>query len=194
MAVQRIALELRAEIMAEVVADEIGAVGVIAVEAQQPAEGIVNRGVEGTGDDQGAQPRDRFRQLQLPGRLGRLLEVLRFQCVADVERMARYGAAGEDPADAFRQRLHGGDGGVVAEYLRRERPDVAQRHRAMSDGAPAIPAADPALDVEERDAIDGGAAELDRRTIEMVFVLAADGFDADVGRLHGGLTVLTLVA
>ena len=54
--------ELGAEVMAEVVRQEIGAVGVVAVEAVGLAEGVVDGGVEGAGGDERAERRDRLRQ------------------------------------------------------------------------------------------------------------------------------------
>ena len=62
---QRLAGELGAEVMAEVVRQEVGAVGVVAVEAVDLAEGVVQGGVEGAGGDQRAQRRDRLGQAQL---------------------------------------------------------------------------------------------------------------------------------
>ena len=63
-AVEVLALELGAEVVRQVVRHEVRAVGVIAVQAVDLAEGVVQGGVEGAGGDQRAELRDRLGELQ----------------------------------------------------------------------------------------------------------------------------------
>src|SRR5262249_49983366 len=78
---ERLAPELLAKVVAEVVGQEVGPVGVPAVEAVGLAEGVVQRRVERAGDDERAQRRDRLGQPQAPRQLAGRPVVLRLQRV-----------------------------------------------------------------------------------------------------------------
>ena len=171
--------------MAEVVTQEVGAVGVVAVEPVRLAEGVVQGRVEGAGAHEGGQRRDRLAQLPLPAHLLRGQQVLGLQLPGQVDRVAVLCLFLGDAGDALDERLHRREGGVVAQAARREGPHVAQRHRAEPAGRLAAARAHDALDVKERDAVNGRAAELDRRAVGVVLVAVANRLDADVGRLHG---------
>ena len=81
-AVQVFALEFGAQVVAQVVSQELRPVGVVAVEAVHLAEGVVQGGVEGAGRHERAQWRDRFGQMQAPRHLRRGLPIGRLQRVA----------------------------------------------------------------------------------------------------------------
>ena len=102
--------------------------------------------------------------------LGRGLVVLRLQRHGQVDRMADFRAAADDAADAFHQGLHRREGGVVGQDARRERPDVAERHRAEAAGRLAADGSHGALHVQQRDPVEDRAAELDRRAVQVILV------------------------
>src|SRR5205814_6229958 len=83
------------------------------------------------------------------------------------------------------QLLHRPEGVVVGELARRERPDVAQRHRPEPGRDPPGPGLDLDPDVEDGDPVEGDAAELDRAAVAVVLVVVGHVADADVGGSHG---------
>ena len=181
----------RAEVMAEVVAQEIGAVGVIAVEAVGLAESVVEGGVEGAGGDEGTQRRDRLGQPRF--RLTSAAALWNSGSSAQVRSIGWPVSVQPPMMRSMRsaRAFIGREGGVVGEQPRRERPDVAERHRAEAAGGLAADGSHHAVHVQQRDPVEGRAAELDRRAVQVVLVLVYDGFDADVGRFHG-LAILSI--
>ena len=159
--------------MAQVVADEIGAVGVVAVEAVHLAESVVQGGVEGTGGDQRAQRRDRLGQLQLRCvTSSAALMIFRLQDVGQVDRMARLSMQ-----SAVRSRRS-------ARPVPSWRPGCRRRTAFATGRTRRCPAASSRsrvppcrasvrtthVDVEEGGPVQGDAAELDRRAIEEILV------------------------
>ena len=122
----------------------------------------------GTGSDSAADDRRRGAQ------------VLRLEGAEDIDRVAAFVAGGRDLPQIVRQRAHGADAGLVRHG--RKRPGVAERHRSESPGFASAGGADPAVDVQQRDAIDRAAAELIGRAIAELLVPVIDLDDAGVGR------------
>jgi hypothetical protein len=75
------------------------------VEAVQFSEGVMDGGVEGAGHHQGAELGNRLGQLQLPGDLGRRLQISRFQGPVDVDRVAVLAVSAGELGDSLGQRF-----------------------------------------------------------------------------------------
>ena len=182
-----LALELGAEIVREIVRHELAAVGLIAADAVQLAEGVVQRRVERAGRRQRATASGSARPAHACGRAraprrGTGLSSVHIRSMGCPYGLVRRG----DVADAAGERLHGVQRLIVGQRARRPRPHVAHRHRAEAARALAVLRRDHAVDVQDGDAIGQRAAELQRRAIAMLLVGERDVVDLDVGRLAGG--------
>ena len=128
--VQPLAGELIAEVMRQVVVEELVGVGLVAVETVQLAVGIVERRVEGGGDDERGELGDAVREVVHLREVVAGKEEPRFEFVGDVDGMPREArhavGAGETTGDV----LHAGESLVVGQFLGRPGPSVAERHRA----------------------------------------------------------------
>ena len=175
------ALKIGPQITRHVMCHQIRAVGVVDVAAVNFSERIVERRVEGTGDDERAQLGDGFGERTLRGNLRSGLQTLGLENMRDVEWMPDLGAVARQPRDARRQRFHGLERRVVRHRGRRKRPHVAQRHRREAPGGLSVSRGDAAVNVQQRGAVDNAAAELVRRAVHVVFVAVNDFVDADIG-------------
>lgn len=182
-AAQVFALELGADVVAEILAHAIGAVGLVGAAAEEFAVGVVDGGIEGADDDEGAELRDGLLPLLLTGKAGRGGEVLILESDVDVDGMTG-GAGGVcDAFDFGGEQLHGVEGLLVAHELGGEAPDVAHGHGAEAALRAAETVLDDGVDVEHGDLVDDVAAELDWGAVEEVLVGGADLLDPDLDGL-----------
>ena len=98
-AIERFPGEIGAEVMAEIVIHEIGAVGVIAIQAVDLAEGVMQGGVERTGADERAEDGN-LRCYAAGG-----LDVFVLQRAGEIDRMAGFGATDGLAGRRVRRRL-----------------------------------------------------------------------------------------
>src|SRR5437660_10982410 len=94
-------------------------------------------------------------------------------------------AFGRDLGKSLSQGLHCSQGVIIAQHLRWERPDVSQRHGTEAASRLPTGAFDDRMHIEKRDAIDGHAAEFERRAIMKVLVIKGNIANADVGGFTG---------
>ena len=85
---------------------QIRAVGVVDVPAVNFSKRIMERRVEGTGNDERAQLGDGLGQLALRGYVRSGLQKLGLENMRDVEWMPDLGAVARQQRDARRERLH----------------------------------------------------------------------------------------
>ncbi len=95
--------------------------------------------------------------------------------------MPNFRARLENRGNSADKYLHGVQGDVVAQDLRWERPDIAQRHGAKTARLLSRFGLDAACDIDQRGLIDGDAAKLDRGPVAEIFVAEFDVGDADGG-------------
>ena len=115
-------------VVGKVVGHEFGPVSVIAVDAMQLAEGIVDGGVKGAGSNQRAKLGNRFGELHLLRNSLGSLEVHGLQRPVEIDGMAIFFVASGQARDARGQGLHGAQRGVKGHLPGRKRPGVGQRH------------------------------------------------------------------
>ena len=179
---ERLAGELRPQIVAEVVVHESGAIRLVTAQAVDLAVSVVQGGIEslaativqrcGIGS---ARWRSRLTSSAAFKYSGSRLRP-RSRGWPDSPHWPMMTARTTDQVD------HGGEGLFVGQHARGERPDVAQRHGAEAACALTGRGLDVAVHVEESGAVDGNAAELDGRAVVEVLVAVFDGANADVGR------------
>ena len=171
---------------------EVGAVGVVAVEAVHLAEGVVQGRVERAGDDERAQrPGSARPAAARASTSAAACEILAVPapCVRSIGWPSSRAAA-VIVGDALDERLHRRRASGRRSAARRERPDVAQRHRAEAAAPSCPPRSRPSTSTfRSVTRSSGDAAELDRRAVGEVLVGEGDVVDADVGGFQVGAAV-----
>ncbi len=163
-AVEIFAFERGAEIVRQIAAHERGAVRFVAAPPERLSVRVVESGVERAGHDQRAQLRDRHRPVRGLARD----RWLRGDTPARARGTRSIGwpcssHAAVSEAHESRERAHRAEPRVLVGCG--EGPRVPERHRPESPRLASGTGPDPAIDVQERDAIDGSSAELIRRPI-----------------------------
>src|SRR5881396_94620 len=104
--------------------------------------------------------------------------------------MACFPAVGCDPRDSLGQGFHRSQSVVIAQNLGRKRPHITQRHRTKAFGSAAGNAFNNRIHIENRDAVDGHSAKLERGSIVEVFVTERNLANTDASGFcgHEGLS------
>ena len=167
--------------MRQVAAHECGAVRFVAAHPERFAVRVVESGVERAGDDQRAQLRDRYCQSRGFARdrlAARRYDGSRVRNKSIGCPCSSHAAVSE--AHESGERAHRAEARVLVGCG--EGPRVPERHRPESPRLASGTGPDPAIDVEDRDAIDGSSAELIRRPILELLEPMLHIDDADVVR------------
>ena len=135
-------------------------------------------GVEGARDDQGAELRNRGRQRLRTRKRGGSPQIFRLEHSKEIDRVAVIVAGGGHVAQFPRKRAHRAEPRLLR--CRGKGPRVAERHRAEAPRFAPTAGPHAASDVQERDAINGAAAELVRRAVLEVLEQMTDFEDPHV--------------